>query len=164
MSSIVKNSLVKKVQLSRIHLSKSSVIQKFIFQKVQLPKVQLSPCHLSTLIYSSDTSIISFRSDVLGSYSSTPSNESIKYIDEDVSMTADVVETYAEIHPVPNSTKSPKPILRKKSSFDRHQQTLDSRDKVVIVPSLKLEKESPLGFPHNSHLDEDDDVFSEPKR
>ena len=124
----------------------------------------MSSCHLSTLIYSSDTSIISFRSDVLGSYSSTPSNESIKYIDEDVSMTADVVETFAEIHPVPNSTKSPKPILRKKSSFDRHQQTLDSRDKVVIVPSLKLEKESPLGFPHNSHLDEDDDVFSEPKR
>ena len=81
-------------------------------------------------------------------------------------MTADVVETCAEIHPVPPSSKSPKPILRKKSSapIDRHQQTLDSRDKVVIVPSLKLEKESPSGFLHNSQLDEDEDVFSQPKR
>ena len=81
-------------------------------------------------------------------------------------MTADVVETCAEIHPVPPSSKSPKPILRKKSSapIDRHQQTFDSRDKVVIVPSLKLEKESPSGFLHNSQLDEDDDVFSQPKR
>ena len=48
-----------------------------------------------------------YRSDVLGSYSSSPSSESasIKYIDEDTTLTdstkVEVVETSAEIHPVP---------------------------------------------------------------
>ena len=48
------------------------------------------------------------RSDVLGSYSSSPSSDSassIKYIDEDTTLTdfvkVDLVETSAEIHPVP---------------------------------------------------------------
>ena len=101
-----------------------------------------------------------FRSDVLGSYSSTPSDESIKYIDEDVSMTVDVVETCAEIHPIPTEVvKSPKSILKARkprSPIDREQQQLDRQDKVVIVPSLKLETEPDFL--------EDDNVFFEAKR
>ena len=51
-----------------------------------------------------------YRSDVLGSYSSSPSSESasIKYIDEDIttvtdSTTFEHLETSAEIHPVPKA-------------------------------------------------------------
>ena len=115
-----------------------------------------------------------YRSDVLGSYSSTPSSESIKYIDEDCSMTADVVQTCAEVHPVPQEViKSPKPILKgghsrsvEATAIDRHQQTLKDRDKVVIVPALKLEKGSAStskgienAFNQTDFLE--DDVFEE---
>lgn len=110
-----------------------------------------------------------YRSDVLGSYNSTTSSESsIKFIDEDSSMRNSIIlETSAEIHPIPASPpppplKNPKPILAKSSLrvkrrpsstligastvvVDRHQQTTSSKEDVVksiIVPTLKVEKGS----------------------
>ena len=112
-----------------------------------------------------------YRSDVLGSYSSTPSSESIKYIDEDCSMTADVVQTCAEVHPVPQEViKSPKPILKAKrgskrsatafEAIDRHQQTLKG-DKVVIVPAVKLETGETSKELQNQTDFLEDDVFED---
>lgn len=117
------------------------------------------------------------RSDVLGSYNSTTSSESsIKFIDEDSSMRNSIIlETSAEVHPVPASPTSkldpqPKPILAKTSLrnkrrqsgalaaiVDRHQQTSSPEELVkpassIIVPTLKVDKGSSstlsTGGPH----------------
>ena len=89
-------------------------------------------------------------------------------------MTADVVQTCAEVHPVPQEViKSPKPILKAKrghpsrsEAIDRHQQTLKG-DKVVIVPAVKLETSetsTEKGFENQTDFLEDDDVFENPNQ
>ena len=88
--------------------------------------MRVRPLQGRTVICYVSSSLI-FRSDVLGSYTSTSSDASIRFIDDDSAVfydtagmntskpEADLVETSAEIHPVPeDSGKKKSPEIGKK--------------------------------------------------